>query len=100
MDTPAPIICHYIDLLNEPDPGTDDGGSIVEISGVKLDHRFGGMVSLKYFGNYDGSANDTVNNAVSAAERYQAKRYIVPYTTNPINLPVLPTLDNTMRLSF
>ncbi|MCS4229287.1 hypothetical protein M2408_005434 [Sphingobacterium sp. BIGb0165] len=44
--------------------------------------------------------NDTVKNAVSAAERYKAERYIVPNTTNPINLPVLPTLDNTMRLSF
>jgi len=85
-DTPAPIIYYYVNPLTDPDPGPDDGGSIVAVGGVKLEHRFVGMVSLKYFGIHDGSANDTVrvNNAVSAVERYKAEGYIVPYTTNPI----------------
>jgi hypothetical protein len=26
-DAPAPIVYHYIDLQNSPDPGPDDGGS-------------------------------------------------------------------------
>ncbi|WP_313157620.1 hypothetical protein [Sphingobacterium multivorum] len=85
-DTPAPIIYYYVNPLTEPDPGSDDGGSIIEVGSVKLEHRFSGMVSLKYFGIHDGSANDTmrVNNAVLAVARYKAEGYIVPYTVNPI----------------
>lgn len=49
-DTPAPIIYHYVDLQNEPDPGSDDGGSVVQAGGIKLEHKFStDEVDLRYF---------------------------------------------------
>ncbi|QIH34805.1 right-handed parallel beta-helix repeat-containing protein [Sphingobacterium sp. DR205] len=54
-DTPAPIIYHYVDLQNEPDPGTDDGGSIIEIGNNKLRHDFKGAdIYDIYFGYKTG----------------------------------------------
>ncbi|QIH34803.1 hypothetical protein [Sphingobacterium sp. DR205] len=53
-DTPAPIIYRYVDLQNEPDPGADNGGSIVKFNGVILEHNFNGVVNLLYFGFKDG----------------------------------------------
>ncbi|WP_293944781.1 MULTISPECIES: hypothetical protein [unclassified Sphingobacterium] len=49
-DTPAPIIYHYVNLLNDPDPGPDDGGSVVQAGGIKLEHKFStDEVDLRYF---------------------------------------------------
>lgn len=49
-DTPAPIIYHYVDFQNEPDPGPDNGGSVVQVGGIKLEHKFSTEeVDLRYF---------------------------------------------------
>jgi|GEM_PF-4347834 len=55
-DTPAPIIYHDVDLLNQPDPGPDDGGSIIKAGSIKLQHKFISEVYFEYFGiKADGS---------------------------------------------
>ncbi|MDF2476952.1 MAG: hypothetical protein K0S24_2435 [Sphingobacterium sp.] len=49
-DTPAPIIYDYVDLQNEPDPGPDNGGSVVQVGGIKVEHKFSTEeVDLRYF---------------------------------------------------
>lgn len=44
-DTPSPIQYHLSDTEEE-----DDGGSVFEVGGVKLEHDFGGYVDIRYFG--------------------------------------------------
>ncbi|QQD12279.1 hypothetical protein [Sphingobacterium sp. UDSM-2020] len=47
-DTPAPII-YYLAPTNS-DPGTDDGGSVIEVGGINLIHDFAGDINVLYFG--------------------------------------------------
>ncbi|WP_223583030.1 hypothetical protein [Sphingobacterium sp. GVS05A] len=47
-DTPAPIIYHYVDPLDDPRP--EDGGSVIVASSIKLIHKFIGEVNVRYFG--------------------------------------------------
>jgi len=49
-DTPAPIIYYCVNPLTDPDPGPDDGGSVIEVQGTKLRHQFNGAVDIRYFG--------------------------------------------------
>jgi|GEM_PF-1320508 len=49
-DTPVPIIYYYVNPLTDPDPGPEDGGSVVAIGGIKLQHRFIGDINVLYFG--------------------------------------------------
>jgi len=46
-DTPAPIP-YYLSSTNR----VDDGGSIIEVGNIKLEHIFIGDFSYKYFGNF------------------------------------------------
>lgn len=80
-DTPGAIE-YYISDTTE----VDDGGSVISVSGIKLEHTFTGMVSLKYFGLMNGGINDTniVNKAILAVSRYKAEGCIVPFTQRPI----------------
>jgi len=47
-DTPAPIV--YYRAPTTPDPGPDDGGSIIDLGTVKLVHEFNNVVDSSYFG--------------------------------------------------
>jgi len=50
-DTPASIIYYYVNPLTDPDPGQDDGGSIIVTSNnVKLIHIFEEAIDVTYFG--------------------------------------------------
>ena len=60
-DTPAPLIYYYVDLQNEPDPGPDDDGSVIEAGGIKLMHQFKGYIHVSYFGVQDGIDKDNTN---------------------------------------
>lgn len=44
-DTPAPIEYYLSDTTE-----VDDGGSVVEVGGVKLEHEFGDVFNVRYFG--------------------------------------------------
>src|SRR5690606_19901407 len=44
-DTPAPIEYYLSDTVEE-----DDGGSVFEVGGIKLEHEFGGYIHVSYFG--------------------------------------------------
>ncbi|MGE8377245.1 MAG: hypothetical protein ACN6PN_02815, partial [Sphingobacterium sp.] len=47
-DTPAPLI--YYPVSSSPDPGSDDGGSIITVGQIKLKAAFPSGVDCKYFG--------------------------------------------------
>lgn len=44
-DTPAPIQYYLSDTTEE-----DDGGSVFEVVGIKLEHDFNGLINASYFG--------------------------------------------------
>lgn len=44
-DTPAPIE-YYVSLTSE----SDDGGSIIDVGGMKLEHNFNNNIDLRYYG--------------------------------------------------
>ncbi|RKF31936.1 hypothetical protein BCY89_17460 [Sphingobacterium siyangense] len=74
-DTPAPIVYHYIDLQNTPDPGPEDGGSVVTLSlGGKLVHNFAGEIDAKYFGAKGDSIKDDTM-AIQTAITYLGKKF-------------------------
>ncbi|MEI2272551.1 hypothetical protein OHD16_10410 [Sphingobacterium sp. ML3W] len=94
-DTPAPIIYSYVNPLTDPDPGPEDGGSIIETGGIKLLHKFVGVVNGEYFGMQPsgGSSNiviaqKIINYAIDANVerinfpkyfRFQYSRYSIPH---------------------
>ena len=47
-DTPAPII-YYLAPVS-PDPGPDDGGAVIHVGQVKLEHNFEDKIHVSYFG--------------------------------------------------
>ncbi|WP_131707533.1 hypothetical protein [Chryseobacterium angstadtii] len=54
-DTPGPVIYHLSSAL-----GTDDGGSIIETGGIKLEHNFSHDLDVRYFGvRGNGTDDDT-----------------------------------------
>lgn len=56
-DTPAPIEYYLSDTTEE-----DDGGSVIDVGGVKLDHEFVGACFPEYFGvKSDGITDDSVS---------------------------------------
>lgn len=65
-DTPAPI--EY--LLSET-LGSDDGGSVIEVGGIKLAHEFVGEVDIRYFG---AKGDGVYNNTDSIRKAYKAAK--------------------------
>lgn len=55
-DTPASIEYYLSDTTE-----SDDGGSVIEVGGIKLEHDFVGEVDIRYFGHQEG---------VSFSEKY------------------------------
>ena len=94
-DTPDPII-YRISTTS----AVDDGGSVIDVNGVRLEHIFQGMVNLKYFGLTTTIIDNTniVNRCIQAVERYKAEGYIVPYTLDPIMINAHTAPDGNQRL--
>ncbi|WP_418360532.1 hypothetical protein [Sphingobacterium detergens] len=57
-DTPAPIIYYLAPAT--PDPGSDNGGSLIEVGGIKLMHNFVGSVDIRYFGAAPQNLDNTI----------------------------------------
>lgn len=77
-DTPAPII-YYLAPMNTA-LGSDDGGSVIEVSGNKLYHIFIAELDVRYFGARSENANNHtfIQNALN---------YIAANGTCSLNLP-------------
>ncbi|WP_286856467.1 MULTISPECIES: glycosyl hydrolase family 28-related protein [Sphingobacterium] len=100
-DTPTPIIYHYIDLLNEPDPGPDDGGSIVAVGGLKLLHLFQDGIDVRYYGAKGDNLTDDTAAFVKALSKAKGQTYVKvsptgsKYVVGDITLPPNTTLRGT-----
>ncbi|RKO69226.1 hypothetical protein D7322_23635 [Sphingobacterium puteale] len=96
-DTPAPII--YYLAPTTPDPGLDNGGSLIETGGIKLVHHFMDHVHVSYFGATGQGLSDATE-GIQKAVNYSAARKIplvfsenTTYITKAvINLPSDTTL--------
>ncbi|QQT32830.1 hypothetical protein I6I99_09820 [Sphingobacterium multivorum] len=92
-DTPAPIIYHYVHPVNDPNPGPDNGGSVIAVSDIKLKHTFVGEVDVRYFGaseNVESSNSiQTVNNLCES----NGKLTLVGYGDFKVDLPVYLTCN-------
>lgn len=72
-DTPAPTEYYLSDTAEE-----DDGGSVFEVGGIKLEHEFVGGLDLRYFGvTSEGDMTDTVNRAIISFARHGGGDLIV-----------------------
>lgn len=70
-DTPAPLI--YYPAPTTPDPGPEDGGSVISVGQIKLQAVFQSGVDCKYFG---AQRSDILseNEVISIFDRWQ--RYV------------------------
>ncbi len=57
-DTPAPIIYYLVPTTH--DPGPDDGGSVIDVSGNKLHHIFNAELDVRYFGASSENADNYI----------------------------------------
>lgn len=55
-DTPAPIEYHLSDTAE-----SDDGGSVIEAGGIKLEHDFTGDVDIRYLGVFPSTPDSTAD---------------------------------------
>lgn len=63
-DTPAPI--NY--TLSDTEE-VDDGGSVIEVGNVKLEHEFNSVIDVAYFGAKEGEdSTDEINTSILRAE--------------------------------
>lgn len=81
-DTATPII--YYLAPASPDPGSDNGGSVIEVGSVKLEHRFNGTTDIIYFGaavalsnNYEAIQNCFANNNIRTCKKIKTTYLVV-----------------------
>ncbi|WP_104381339.1 right-handed parallel beta-helix repeat-containing protein [Sphingobacterium sp. HMA12] len=80
-DTPAPIIYYLVPTSS--DPGPDDGGSVIAVGGIKLQHTFEGEIDVIYYGcKPKGLAFD---NAPQLQRACDLKKVIVIRNIDPNN---------------
>ncbi|RKO69227.1 hypothetical protein D7322_23640 [Sphingobacterium puteale] len=99
-DTPAPIIYHLAPTT--PDPGPDDGGSVIAVGSIKLIHNFVGDVDVKYFGAIPNADNTTLINQVLI--QFDTVVLSADYKVNPVGKTdagytggVKPRTGNTLK---
>ncbi|MCS4229274.1 right-handed parallel beta-helix repeat-containing protein [Sphingobacterium sp. BIGb0165] len=75
-DTQAPINYYLAPLT--PDPGPDDGGSVIDVNGTKLKHRFIDTVDVSYFGVHPSVQDNSIliNKAINHANINKAARVV------------------------
>lgn len=83
-DTPKPIE-YVISSTSE----TDDGGSVIVIGDVKLEHKFTGDVDVRYFGAKSG---EVINNIFDNAQKNTNSLIIDDYYTQ--NAPLVISKSN------
>lgn len=104
-DTPAPII-YFLTPAN-PDPGPDDGGSIITIQAIKLRHVFIDEVDLKYYGIFDNNTDISTEatrvlgllSLKSLTAVFSGKNYLVDATKNSSRGILIPS-NTSIRTAF
>jgi len=87
-DTPALIIYYYVNPPTDPDPGPDDGGSVIEVGSIKLYHDFTGSdLDIRYFGVASNQPDNSsfIQKAFDYADG-KGCTIIIPKMTNDISL--------------
>jgi len=90
-DTPEPII--YYLAPTAPDPGSDNGGSVIATGNIKLIHDFKKFIHVSYFGII-GNKTDDYTNGIKSLLMAQAEnttfkfsgRYTISSTLNVLKL--------------
>ena len=101
-DTPASIIYYYVNPLTDPDPGPEDGGSVIVASSIKLIHKFIGEINVKYFGanglktqNCFNFVNNVFKYALAnSLDIYHPSGYYNFFTSNSPYKTLAPTVEN------
>jgi len=104
-DTPAPIV--YFLAPASPDPGPDDGGSIIAIQAIKLKHVFIDEVDLKYYGIFDNNTDISTEatrvlgllSLKSLTAVFSGKNYLVDATKNSSRGILIPS-NTSIRTAF
>ena len=93
-DTPASID-YYLSETEEE----DDGGSVFEVSGIKLEHKFVGEINLSYFGLRVGT--DVLDNheRVNKALVYSSSHGVLPITSPSGNYDFYNTIQVMVSLT-
>src|SRR5690606_19425666 len=86
-DTPAPIEYYLSDTTS-----SDDGGSVFEVGGIKLEHEFRGEVDVRYYGVVNDSSNQT--EIVEKIFNYNAGKDIL-FKNISVGIKNITLLDHT-----
>ncbi|WP_333624685.1 hypothetical protein [Sphingobacterium siyangense] len=104
-DTPNSII--YFLAPVSPDPGPDDGGSVIAVQAIKLKHRFIEEVDLKYYGIFDNNTDISIDGtrvlgllaSKFLTAVFSGKNYLVDATKNSSRGILIPS-NASIRTAF
>lgn len=88
-DTPAPIE-YYISETTEE----DDGGSVFEVGGIKLEHEFVGRVDVRYFGIFDNYVGNPFFNRIKYPNVWVERGTYTITSSDIIDIPAINIESN------
>lgn len=90
-DTPGPIEYRLSDVTT-----SDDGGSVIEVGSIKLEHDFNGVINLRYYGCRNGSEYDNSDLINKAIESNNNSKIIIPIGETSISKTIVIGLDKQL----
>ncbi|KFF23574.1 hypothetical protein IW16_25330 [Chryseobacterium vrystaatense] len=98
-DTPDPII-YYLSTTTAP----DDGGSVINVGNLKMEHNFGGEVNVRYFGAKLDTITDDSKSYINAIDylrnRNAPGKFIQPVGGSYVTEEIMFNLPNSSTFIF